>query len=68
MWCRVGLVVTDVSRKPTACIISVESLSELETALAVPSNWSKLADSFHPDDGDETFFRNVRSYKSITAS
>jgi hypothetical protein len=34
------------------------------TTIAVTSSRSKLRrDSFHPDDGNDTFFRNVVSYK-----
>jgi hypothetical protein len=55
---------TDVSQEPVASIISVTRISELRT-LAVTG--SQSADSFHPDDGGDMFFRNVGSFKSHTA-
>jgi hypothetical protein len=42
MWCRMALVRTDVSEERIASIIKVKRISDLGTALAVPSTWSTL--------------------------
>jgi hypothetical protein len=65
MWRRVALVRTDVSEERIASIIGVERIGELGTTLAVTSNWSTL--QINPDDGVDTFLRNVGSYNSHTA-
>jgi hypothetical protein len=54
IWRLVALVSADVSEERIASIIKVERISE-------------VADSCHPDDGGDTFLRNVGSYKSYTA-
>jgi hypothetical protein len=51
----VALVRTDASEENSASIIRLERIGD-------------VADSFHPDDGEDTFFRNVSSYKSHMAS
>jgi hypothetical protein len=60
---RVALVRTDFSEELSASFIRVTRISELGTALAVTSNRHRLrrntTDSFHPDEGGATFFRNV---------
>jgi hypothetical protein len=43
----------------------MKRISELGTTLVVTS---KLADSFHPDNGADMFIQNVRFYKSHMAS
>jgi hypothetical protein len=50
----VWFLITDVSEERSASIIRVTRISE-------------FTDSWHPDDGDAKFLRNVRSYKSQTA-
>jgi hypothetical protein len=71
MGCHVALLGTDVSEERIASFIMVK-ISKLRK-LAVTSNWSKqrasvtsyfwrcskLGNSFHPDDGGDTFLRNV---------
>jgi hypothetical protein len=59
-----ALVRTDALEERIDSIISVTRIGELGTILAVTS---KLADSCHPDDGGETFLRNVGCYKSHMA-
>jgi hypothetical protein len=74
---------TDVWKEYVASIIRVTRIGEIGTTLAVTSNRSTLrrntsvaiycerrswlADC-HPDDGRDTFLRNVSSYKIHTAS
>jgi hypothetical protein len=76
---RVALVSTDGSVELSASFFTVTRIGELGTTIAVNSNrrtlrrntksWcSKLADSFQPNDGGDTFLRNVGSYNSHTAS
>jgi hypothetical protein len=65
---RVALVRTDVSEELSASFIRVTIIGELGTAVA--SNLRTLrinTISCHPDDGDDTFLRNVDSDKSQTA-
>jgi hypothetical protein len=60
---HVALVRTDVSKELSASI-RVTRIGELGT-LAVTSNHRALwAVTCHPDDGDDTFLRNVGSYKN----
>jgi hypothetical protein len=54
---RVALVRTDVSEEFRVSIIRLTSIGEVGTT---------LADYCHPDDGGDTFLRNVGSYKSHT--
>jgi hypothetical protein len=55
-----------VSEERIAPIIRVR-IGELGTTLAVTGNSSTLRSNIiHPDDGDDTFLRNVGSYKSHT--
>jgi hypothetical protein len=42
MWCRVALVITDISGECIASIIKVERNSELGTTLALSTNWNTL--------------------------
>jgi hypothetical protein len=63
----VALVTIDVLEERIASIFRVEIISELEAALAVTSIVPSSLSS-HPDDRGDTFFRNVCSYKSHTAS
>jgi hypothetical protein len=58
----VALVRNDVSEDRVASIVRVSIISELRTILAVASycyGCSQLTDSCHPDDGGNTFLRNV---------
>jgi hypothetical protein len=63
------LVITEISEERIAFIIRVTRIGELRTMLAVTSNRRTLrrnimfADSCHPDEGGDTFIRNVGSYK-----
>jgi hypothetical protein len=61
----VALLSPNVSEKCVTSIIWVKRISELGTTLAVTATEAcrvqiafKLADSFHPDDKDDTFLRN----------
>jgi hypothetical protein len=55
----VAFVRTDVSEERIASVIRVTRISELGT---FSSNYElKFAHSFHPDDGGDTFLRNVGS-------
>jgi hypothetical protein len=65
MWRRVAHVRTDVSEDSIACVMWMERISELGT-LAVASNCYLIA--YIPDDGGDSFFQNVSSYRSRTAS
>jgi hypothetical protein len=53
MFCRVALVITEVSEERSFSIIRVTRIVEVGTS--------------HPDDGGATFLRNVGSDKSHTA-
>jgi hypothetical protein len=59
---HVALVRTEVSEELGTSIITVTSIGELGTTLAVT-----ITVSCHPDDGGAKFLRNVGSYKSHTA-
>jgi hypothetical protein len=59
----VDLVRSDVSEECFAYIIRVKRINEVVTTLAATSNFSYLAESFHPDDASDTFIRKVGSYK-----
>jgi hypothetical protein len=50
------LVRTDVSEELSASIIRLKRMSDVGTTLAV-------TDPFLPDDGGDTFLRNIGSYK-----
>jgi hypothetical protein len=73
---RVILVRTGVSEERNATIIRVTRIDELVTTLTVflrsvsrllvTANVVPFTDSCHPDDGGDTFLRNVSSYKSHT--
>jgi hypothetical protein len=65
---RVALVNTDVSEKSISSIIRVERILELGTTLAITSNQSRLRRKIRPDDGRDTFFRNVCSNTSYITS
>jgi hypothetical protein len=70
MWRLMTVVRNDVSEEHIASIIKVKRGRELGTKLLLTScceRSSYLADSFHPDDGGDTFTRNVGTYKSHTA-
>jgi hypothetical protein len=60
---RVVLLRTDVSQELSASTIRVTIIGELETTLAVTSNWLLVT----VDDEGAKFLRNVGSYKSHTA-
>jgi hypothetical protein len=61
----VALVRKDVSEKRIATFIRVTGTGEARTALAVTSSRSTvIAQSCHPDDGDDTFALNVGSSTS----
>jgi hypothetical protein len=69
---RVALVRTDVSEERIASIIRVTTIDELRTlpvtiVLQLLATANTVPTSFHPDDGGETFLREVSSYKSHTA-
>jgi hypothetical protein len=66
MWRRVDFVGTDVPEEHIASVFRVEKISDLGV-LALISSF-RLSDSFHPDDGGDTFLRNVGSYNSHTKS
>jgi hypothetical protein len=68
MWRHVAFVRTEVSEDRIASIIRVKRISELGVKLAATSNWStqQRSDSCHPDNGGNTFVRNVGSYKTRT--
>jgi hypothetical protein len=53
----VAFVRTEVSEERIGSIIRAKRISELNTS----------ANSFHPDDGSDTFLGNVGIYKSHTA-
>jgi hypothetical protein len=55
---HVAFVRTDASEEHITSMIRVTRIGELVTTLAV------LADSFHANDGENTFLQNVSSYKS----
>jgi hypothetical protein len=59
----VTLVRTDISEEHIAYIIRVIRIVQLGTMLAINSNRSTLRrkTSYHPDDGGDTFLRNVSS-------
>jgi hypothetical protein len=57
---RVALVRTDVSEE--------RSISSQRASVDnYGYRYAKFGDSCHPDDGGDTFLRNVGSYKSHTA-
>jgi hypothetical protein len=63
----------DVSDETITSIIRMTRIGELGTTIAATSNQSScegilyLDESSHPDDGGDTFLRNIVSYKSHTA-
>jgi hypothetical protein len=62
MWRRVDLVWTDVSEEHIAYIFRVEKSASEEPA------WScRQQTASYPEDGGDTFPRNVGSYKIYTA-
>jgi hypothetical protein len=61
-----ALVRTDVSEERSASIIKVTRICELGTTLALTNN-VLCVDYCHPDDGGDTFFKNVGPYKSHAA-
>jgi hypothetical protein len=58
---RMAFVKTEVLEERIPSFVRVTRIGELGTS-AVTSN--RIADSCHPDDGVDTFFQNVGSYKS----
>jgi hypothetical protein len=73
---RVALVITDVSEELSASIIWVTRIGELGTTSAVTSNRSTLRINSvsvavnvisSPDEGCDTFLRNVSFYNSHMA-
>jgi hypothetical protein len=77
MWRRVDLVWTDISEERSASILWVEkSVSEepawahgyqIDILLATCSRWFLASGFFYPEDGGDTFLRNVGSHKFYTA-
>jgi hypothetical protein len=65
IWFREVLLRTDVSEEHIASIIRVTNVGEQGT-LAVTSNRNTLRRN--TENGDDTFLRNVGSYKSHTVS
>jgi hypothetical protein len=58
----VALLRTDVSKERIASVIKVKRIIELGTTVAVTSNVAPGSlFSFHPDDGGDTFVRNLNS-------
>jgi hypothetical protein len=53
MWRRVGILLTDVSEERIASIFRVEEIHESADA------GSSIVDFFYPENGDDTFLRNV---------
>jgi hypothetical protein len=65
---RVALARIDISVERSSSIIRVTRIGELVTTLTVTSNGNILRrNTCHPVDRDDTFLRNVGSYKSHTA-
>jgi hypothetical protein len=62
MWCHVGLVWTDVLEEHIASIFRVE-----KSAAATCSYWFLAQGFFYPDDGCNTFLRNIRLHKTYMA-
>jgi hypothetical protein len=65
MLCCVGLLTTEVSEKRIASIIRVKIIGELVFLRSV--HRLLVTANVVPDDGSDTFLRNVCSYKSHTA-
>jgi hypothetical protein len=61
MWWSVDIVWTDVSEERIASILRVEK------SAATCSRWFLAPGFFYPEDGGDTFLRNVGSYKTYTA-
>jgi hypothetical protein len=59
MWCRVGLVRTGVSKERVVSIFRVKKFASEEKSTA--------RGSFSPEDGGDTFLRNVGSHETHTA-
>jgi hypothetical protein len=66
----VTLLRTDLLEERITSIITATRIGELGTMLAITSKHSTLQRnvSCHPDDREDTFLRNVGSYKSHTVS
>jgi hypothetical protein len=62
MWCRVHLVWTDVSEESIASIFRIEKSASEESA------WFLARGFFYPEDGGDTFLRNVGSHKIYTVT
>jgi hypothetical protein len=56
MWRRVGILLTDISEERIASIFRVEAIHSLQLSTHAGSS---LVDCFHPEDGSDTFLRNV---------
>jgi hypothetical protein len=76
MWGRVDFVWTDVSEERIASIFRVEKSVSEEPAWAgggtLPtsatcSHWFHARGFYYPEDGDDTFLRNVGSHKLYMA-
>jgi hypothetical protein len=61
MWRRVDILLTDVSQECIASIFGVEKIHERWTSSLQPPAHadSSLMDFFYPEDGGDTFLRNV---------
>jgi hypothetical protein len=71
MWRCVDLVWTDVSEERIASIFRVEKSASDEPAWAggcrLQPRWLLASGFFYPEDGGDTFLRNVDSHKIYTA-
>jgi hypothetical protein len=71
MWCRVDLVLTNVSEEHITSIFSVEKSTTEEPAwaqsAATCSRWFLTQGFFYPEDGVDTFLQNVSSHKICMA-
>jgi hypothetical protein len=68
MWRRVVLARTDVSKECVASIFRVERIRAEGTTLAVTSILNQIHPNLsHPEDGGDTFLRNVCSNNTHTA-
>jgi hypothetical protein len=66
MWRRVDFVRTDVSEERIASTFRVKK-SASEDAAATCLRWFFVRGFFYPEDGGDTFLRNVGSRKIYTA-
>jgi hypothetical protein len=68
MWRRVALVRTDVSEEHVSSIFRVEKIHEQRNSCSQTANtFPRAKNFFYPEDGGDTFLRNVGSYKTYAA-